>query len=126
MADFLFYPSFLKNLILIFLFTWKEKSKYLLSVSTSDNVCGPIAPYSLRFVLNIFDFFLQRCFLFISHLCPLIFHSSYWYIVILRKLKNAQYWYYVSSKICENEYELSILFWAICSFFIKLIVQIMW
>lgn len=25
MADFLFYPPFLKNLILIFLFTWKEK-----------------------------------------------------------------------------------------------------
>ena len=55
---FLFYPPFLKNLIiLIFLFTWKEKGKYLLSVSTSDNVCGPIASYSLRFVLNIFDFF---------------------------------------------------------------------
>lgn len=70
MADFLFYPSFLKNLILIFLFTWKEKSKYLLSVSTSDNVCGPIAPYSLRFVLNIFDFFfttlLSFCFAFMS------------------------------------------------------------
>lgn len=59
MADFLFYPPFLKNLIiLIFLFTWKEKGKYLLSVSTSDNVCGPIASYSLRFVLNIFDFFI--------------------------------------------------------------------
>lgn len=62
MADFLFYPPFLKNLILIFLFTWKEKSKYLLSVSTSDNVCGPIAPYSLRFVLNIFDFFYNAAF----------------------------------------------------------------